>query len=352
MSSLTLTNDDTTSASTDEQQRLLELFSNRVALKKSYADLRAERRLLEERLAEARRENDGLQARVDYLESLLSDREQADAALLYFQLGGVWQRATDRLRLIVAESTDRIEGANKARALADWNAEQRDRIDRVATKIEHEHLAKAATQQRLESLRDARYAARRAWWFWRRRRLDRELVDVRDELAARDEHLDALIAHHRQLESAVAPLSIGLSVADKRKINFEILAWAQLFCAQLAGGDLLHKMRLATERELGAVDFGDQQSVTDCLATVRRREARLIRNMASKKVQALIARQVAHLGIIAGFESDHDAIPSDFVGQLHVTGETDSPLVVDNALAAPDQVIRDDLFALSTLLLR
>ncbi|MEM7762729.1 MAG: hypothetical protein AAF290_01495 [Pseudomonadota bacterium] len=352
MSSLTLTNDDTKSANTEEQQRLLELFSNRVALKKSYADLRADRRLLEERLSEARRDNDALQARVDYLESLFSDLERADAALLYFQLGGAWQRATDRLRLIVTESTNRIEGENKARALSEWNLEQRDRIDRVATKIEHEQLARAATQQRLELLRHARYAARRAWWFWRRRRLDRELVDVRDELAARDEHLDALIAHHRQVESAVAPLSIGLSVADKRKINFEILAWAQFFCAQLAGGELLYKMRLATERELGAVDFGDQQSVTESLATVRRREARLNRNMASRKVRQLIARQVAHLEIIAGFESEHAAMPSDFVGQLHVTGETDSPLVVDNALAAPDQVMRDDLFALSTVLLR
>lgn len=334
-----------------EQQRLMALFSNRTALKKSFEDLRAERRLQDERLDASRTEIDALRAKLEYVESLLTDDEKAPSTVLFYHLRGLSQRLSLRLEQRAQTLSRRIEGKRRAEAIENWQQSQKRRIARVVEKIDQERSGRQRNKDDLADLVTRLDNSQRIWWFWRRRHLEVAVLDLQDELQARTDNLAALTAHHKKLRRATPSAGIGLTVADKRMINLRVLALAQFLFAHFSADDLVRRMRLVYERDLGAVDYGSIQNTLRLLKQAKSAERGLLKEEGDAGCEALVERQACHLQKIADYSHEDACMPEGFLVHVPDINEDSDVFVITDQFALPATVIEAMPWKLADVLL-
>ena len=86
-----------------DDARLVELFRNRAALKKEFAQLRKENYRLKEMIQDQENAKVGAQQQLDQLEALLAEPLQASNAAVFFQLRGIWDLCLKRLSRLAEE---------------------------------------------------------------------------------------------------------------------------------------------------------------------------------------------------------------------------------------------------------
>ncbi|MFK8053281.1 MAG: hypothetical protein AB8F65_09940 [Woeseiaceae bacterium] len=345
-------NNELSSEDSEDQQRLLALFSNRIALKKSFKDVSAERRLLSERLDEAQEEVADLSRKLEYLESRLTDDSTAASTILFYHLRGLWRRLSFRLEDRAALLSRRIEGKKKVAAIESWQRRQKKRLKHVADKIESERALRKQTKRRLADNEASLQASRRFWWFLRRRKLRVQADDLLEELRARTDNLRALAEHHKTLRRSRPPVGIGLSVDDKRTINLNVVAMTQFLLRLFGNDDLLNRMENAIEREVGAIDYGDETVIEQQLSQAKRVEQALVSEEAGEHFDALIARQAEHLARLAQYTNSEKTLPDSFLGVDSEHTEHSDVHVISNAFEMPANVFSRQPWRLAEILLR
>lgn len=337
---------------TAEDERLLALFSNRVELKKSFEDIRAERNMLRESLSEANDQVRALTLKLEYLEQLLTDGDRAAETVLYYRLRGLWRRFARHLYDCADLMSRRIVGRRKVNAIETWQASQKRKIEKLDDKLRREEQALELSRRQLLDNEQAAQRLRRSWRYWLRRRLARQRLTLSEEVKARSETRAAFLDHKKSLRLARPPASIGLTVEDKRTINLHLLALAQFLQAHAERFDLLDPMARVMAHELGAVSYDDETRVSTLMRSTEQCEAALNALESDGEIETMVARQARHLQTLARFERPDDVLPGAFLGQSGEPSEQTDVLVISSAFAKPAEVIAGNHWQFSEVLVR
>lgn len=287
----------------DDDDRLVDLFWNRAQLKKEFAQLRAERAALQERVRHQEGQILRAQQRVEELEGLLADPTQAANAGVFFQLRALWGYARRRLM----------------RLSRDLATHERERTQRAG-----QHAFEQGRDVELAEL-DARFAlaserVRDAQQVWmqlaKRRRSLLAWVGIgpgRDELEMAREALTQArierddLEHLRQSKlHEAAPDGGELALDSRRRVNLAVIAMAQELLLHFDGDGLAAQAREAVSRQLSDVDYGTARI---CRRLSRRMAEQLQAFESIKDLSARIRRRTRYLQSCARYRLETDAVP-------------------------------------------
>lgn len=323
--------------------RLVELFSNRLELKKAFSTLRAERAELADALARAESETATMRRRLEYLEDLLTEPQSAVSAMLFYHLRGLWRRCHKRLQNLSADLSRQMAGRRQVMAAEQWQSDQRRRLAEVSALLAAQETAIQETKDRLARRETERSDAKRLWQVFLRRRLDDERARLAQRLKQQLIEHSTTLDHERQLNQARPPELDTLPVADLRLVNLHVLALAQFLHAHFADYGLVERASVAFHKQVGTIDFGDDD---DCREIMRKSDAAfrsLISLERGPEFRRHLHRQVELLRSHATYGNERMVVPEPFQS---ITSEGAS-MIVSEHFSQPSDVLGADIWTIS-----
>src|SRR5690606_23780748 len=116
----------------------------------------------------------------------------------------------------------------------------------------------------------------------------------------------ALLQKLDEIRKRIPPENQGLDVGSKRAINFMILAFAQQLLLLFADDDLASMAKEASEKSVGAINYGNRPACEQLLARIRKR-AELIDQ--SSDFASVLQQRAKLISESALFRNDGDAVP-------------------------------------------
>ena len=290
----------------DDNEKLVELFRNRAELKKEFAALRDEKF----RLQQAVKEQQGATARVlqrlEHLESLLVDPEWVHTVVVFYQLRSLYRRCESKLAKFAEQLKQQRESRRRDLQLKTWG----EKCDARKAALEQKLGAHRERQQRLEGQLHVEQRQAESMpalgRLFKRRSVSERCVELGEQLDAARSTEQEFLQEIESLAQTEPPDPTGLSISEKRSINFMIIAYAQHLYLQFGDRNLVALVKESKEKSVGAINYGNQE---DC-GILLDRIARHIDSMekASDYVDVL-KRRAELIAEHAIFSEDGDAVP-------------------------------------------
>jgi hypothetical protein len=250
---------------TVEDERLLELFRNRVELKKELTALDDDRHRLLDRLKLQEGATMRVEEQLAALEQYLGRPEEGYKSLAYYQLKALWRVACKRLEQFGAELARQQKDRERRQQVADFERQKRERIavfDRELT----EARVLGEQLQAEQKLARQRLAQLKGFWNYFSRRRAVEEIHARDyrlvEATAQISKLEAEVA---AIEAEPPPLFAGLSVDGRRAVNVAVIAYAEMLYDRLAAGGLAELARQSTLKRVFDAHYGAPQACQELM---------------------------------------------------------------------------------------
>ena len=290
----------------DESEKLVELFRSRAELKKEFAALSKERYRLQQLMKEQQGATARITQRLEHLEGLLVDPEWVHTVVVFYQLRSLNRRCTGKLARFAEQLKQQRERRLRDAQMIAWrdrcNA-RREGIDReLSARREQRRQLQGqfdAERQRAESLSGFSKIFKGRSTSGQLSELEVKLDDLREKERVLQERIEAI-------EGAVPPDPPGLSLAEKRSVNFMILAFAQQLFLQFSDRNLVALVKEASEKSVGAVNYGSKR---DCDLLLQRIAAHIDSMEKAGDYADLLKRRAELVAEHAMFEDDDDAVP-------------------------------------------
>ncbi len=250
-------------------ERLLQLYWNRAAVKQELAALRRERDSLVTRLRDQEAEQARRDQRLHTLESLLADEERAACIVLHCQLRELWRECAARLSRFSAALAERQTRRMRERLHRGFEVERARQLGELAGPL-------AGLQAEVRDLEERELALERLvsatpFWRWRRRgRLRAERLALAVERAARAAELEAYAERERALREMPRPECPGLSVEDRRLVNLAVIGLAQELAVVCDDQGIAALARAAMMQAMEDADYGSRSEVKNLARGVTR----------------------------------------------------------------------------------
>jgi hypothetical protein len=331
----------------DENERLMQLYRNRVELKKEFSRLQEENYQLQQRLKKQDHSQSQVQQRLAQLEEYLGKPENGLPALVFYQLRALWMQASRRLLELNQElSTQQQERERRLQVMEFDQHRQRTVAQLESAMLDAQSHVDAVTarvqliQRRMHELR----------WFWhyrRRRELRDDLHGVLREQAGAHHDLMSLQEQRDMLLAENCPEFPGLSVEGKRLVNTATLAYAQQLLERLGMNGLAPLSKDASVRNVLEMNYGQE---VDCRLWLEKlHEALALLHNAPRDLQHL-RQNTLRLRNNAFYRTDHDTVPvAESIGTVAV--KTISAGEVTQAVSEEVNVLLDDYWHLYEVLL-
>lgn len=286
-----------------DDDRLVDLFWNRAQLKKEFAQLRAERAGLRERILHQEGQILRAQQRVEELEGLLADPTQAANAGVFFQLRALWGYGRRRLmrlsRDLATHERERTQRAGQHAFEQGREAELAELDARFAAARERVRDAQQVSMQLAKR--------RRSLLAWFGIGPGREEAELAHEALthARIERDDLEQLRKSKLHEA-APDGGELVLSSRRRVNLAVLALAQELLLHFEADDLAAQAREAVSRQLSDVDYG---SASVCRRLSRKMAEQMQKFESITDLPARIRRRSRYLQSCARYRLETDAVP-------------------------------------------
>ena len=307
MSSLTAIFRNLQDKSQDDSEKLLDLYWNRVDLKKEFDGMRKEQFKLEDKI----KQHEGIAARVqqklDHLEELLADPDWSHNVIVFYRLRGLALRFQQKLAKFAEELKQQREQKQHNRLLVSWN-EDRTREARV---LESQITEKRAIIQQFE---DQLQAERRRLTtmsgflkIFRRRSINAVLKNLSDQIDAAQQDEESLLSGIEEIQNRTPPDTEGLDVPTKRSINLMVIAFAQQLYLTFEDDELAAMAKESSEKSVGAINYGMRNECEQLLGKIQ--------NVIEMMEQAsdfaeMLQRRSKLLGEKAQFRNDTDVVPT------------------------------------------
>jgi len=293
--------------SQDDSEKLLDLYWNRVDLKKEFDGMRKEQFKLEDKI----KQHEGIAARVqqklDHLEELLADPDWSHNVIVFYRLRGLALRFQQKLAKFAEELKQQREQKQHNRLLVSWN-EDRTREARV---LESQITEKRAIIQQFE---DQLQAERRRLTtmsgflkIFRRRSINAVLNNLSDQIDAAQEDEESLLSGIEEIQNRTPPDTEGLDVPTKRSINLMIIAFAQQLYLTFEDDELAAMAKESSEKSVGAINYGMRNECEQLLGKIQ--NVIEMMEQASDFAETL-QRRSKLLGEKAQFRNDTDVVPT------------------------------------------
>ncbi|MGH8166166.1 MAG: hypothetical protein ACREQ1_02945, partial [Woeseiaceae bacterium] len=227
-------------------------------------------------------------------------------AVVFYQLRGVALHCQRKLAKFAEQLKQQREQRQHNALLVKWNEERA----REAKAIEHElamtREAVQRTDEQMQSERERLMSMSGFLKIFRRRSVTATLDRLAAKIGAAHERQQALLQNLEDIKNRKPPENQGLDVGSKRSINFMIFSFAQQLLLLFADDELAAMAREASEKSVGAINYGNRQECERLLVRVRERAALIDQTSDVASVLQQRAKMIAELAL---FRNDGDAVP-------------------------------------------
>jgi hypothetical protein len=289
-----------------DSEKLLHLYWNRAELKKQFASMRKAQYKLQDRLKQQEGETARLQQKFEHLEALLIDPEWAGNAVVFYQLRGLAVHCQRKLSKFAEQLKQQREQRQHNGRLLSWNEERTRETKAIELELAATRGFVQRVDEQLQKERDRLMAMSGFLRIFRRRSVNATLDNFSGKIDAANEHEQALLQKLDEIRKRKPPENQGLDVGSKRAINFMILAFAQQLLLLFADDDLASMAKEASEKSVGAINYGNRRECEQLLARIRKR-AQLIDQ--SSDFASVLQQRAKLISATALFRNDGDAVP-------------------------------------------
>jgi hypothetical protein len=249
-----------------EDERLLELFRNRVELKKELTALDDDRHRLLDRLKLQEGATMRVEEQMAALEQYLGRADEGYKSLAYYQLRALWRAACKRLEQFGAELSRQQKDRERRHQVAEFERGKRERIAVLGRELAEARVLGEQLQAEQKLARQRLAQLTGFWNYFRRRR-------AADQIHHRDYRLVEATGQISNLESEIAaieaeppPLFSGLSVEGRLAVNVAVIAYAEMLHDRLSTGGLAELARQSTLKRVFDAHYGTPE---ECHALMR-----------------------------------------------------------------------------------
>ncbi len=332
----------------EEQERLMQLYRNRVELKKEFSRLQDENYSLQQQLKQFDHSQVQTQQRLRQLEEFLGKPENGLPALVFYQLRALWQQACRRLQELNSELSSQQQERERRLQVMEFDQQRQRTLAELDKAILDAQSHADAVDARMQLMRRRLDELRWFWYYQQRRALQAEIQTVQREQLDVHRELADLQEQHNDLLSAVCSEFPGLSVEGKRLVNTATLAYAQQLLERLGKDGLALLCKDAAMRNVLEASYG---TASEC-------QFWLDRIAVNAQQLQMAPRDVKHLKLNTQrlrnnvfYRTDHDTVPvAESIGLVVVSKiETGS----DPHTVIPEEVnaLLDDYWNLYDVLL-
>ena len=330
-----------------DDARLVELFRNRAALKKEFAQLRKENYRLKEMIQDQENAKVGAQQQLDQLEALLAEPLQASNAAVFFQLRGIWDLCRKRLSRL-AEELVANQREREHKALVDkFELERRASLDMIDGHIAKAQFGLNETSEKLADIRKRRDQLRGFWNYFKRRALRADADQLDQSLIESTAQLDRFKLARDTKVGEKGPQFEGLSIDGQRKINLALIAIAQELYIHFKHRNISSMSRESSVRKVTDANYG---TISECREMNNYIDERLQALKAGQEMVINVRNRALHLEKHAHYRSDTDLVPvaSSFAEIPLVFSDVDEP---HGKKSMPVNVLADEYWDIFSVLL-
>ena len=133
-----------------------------------------------------------------------------------------------------------------------------------------------------------------------------DLDELQAQLIGAQQTEQELLQELETVQTRQPPDTAGLSMADKRSINFMIISFAQQLYLQFGDSQLVSMIKESADKSVGAINYGDKR---DCDALLELVTARASAIDEIEGTPDVLKRRAAMIAEHAVFKDDEDAVP-------------------------------------------
>jgi len=290
-----------------DTDKLVDLFRNRSELKKEFAALRNEKYQLQDRIKERQGAVERVQQKLSHLEALLLDPEWVHNVVAFYQLRRLAVHWENKIARFAEQLKQQREDKLYSKVLATWKAQLAKESEKVERKI-------GKIRMRLQLLEDQLLAERHKLAtmggiskMFHGRSQESNVGETEALIAEAHGQEQALLLELEQIGNSSPPDHEGLDVAAKRLINFMILSFAQQLYLDYAEDDLVGLAKEASEKSVGAVNYGGKEDCDVLLEILAKRRDSLEQADDFAEILQKRAKLIAKHAL---FRNDDDVVPA------------------------------------------
>lgn len=290
----------------DNSAKLVDLFRNRAELKKEFAALRNEKYQLQDRIKQHEGETARVQQKMDHLENLLLDREWVHNVVTFYQLRRLGAHCNAQLSRFSEQIKQQREQKIHCKTLDAWNGNRSRRSEAVRSKAGEIRLQVQLLEDQLQAEQHKLQSMNGIVRLFRGRAQSNTL----DEIATSIENFQAeeqkMLHKLQEIDDLQPPDHEGLDIAEKRSINFMIIAFAQQLYLHFEEDNLAAMAKEASEKSVGAVNYGKKH---ECDEIVEKLEKRWDTLESVADYAEVLQKRAKKLSEHALFRHDDDTVP-------------------------------------------
>ncbi|MGE0113930.1 MAG: hypothetical protein AB7T07_03455 [Steroidobacteraceae bacterium] len=332
-----------------EDERLLQLYWNRVELKKEFSRLQEDNYSLLQQLKKQETAHGQMRERLQQLEEFLGNPENGAAVLVFYQLQALWSLASKRLAELRQELVNQQTERERRLQTIEFDQNRQRRLAELEKAILDTQSQADALDARVQILLRKLEALRWFWHYGQRRELNELLAPLQVELTQVNAQLVSLQQQRDELASAAIPDFSGLTVEGKRLVNTAIVAYAQQLLERLGGEGLAMLAKDASFKRVMDVDYG---SVADCQAWMTKLQAALKTLQENPRDLSHLKQVTQRVRSNAFYRSDHDTVPvPETIGTVLVRTLANAGRSAQPGVQEEINVLLDDYWELYSVLL-
>lgn len=292
--------------SESEDERLLNLFRNRSALKKEFAKLRNEGIQLQKLLERQEGVTLRSQQQLEQLEGMLAHPVQAANASVFYQLRGIWNHCHRKLSRLSENLLAHQRDREMKLVLNQFNAVKKASLDDIDRHEQDVHKEHAEISAKLESFRQQLDVSRGFWNCFNRRGIVTQIEIANKSLAVVTARIGEYL-EQKKTKEAESPLDFnGLNIEACRKINLMLIAVAQELYLHFSKHNVSGLAREASARQVSDMNYGD---ITACREMNIHIEKCLRSLPSGQDLVALARNRVTYLEHCENYRLETDMVP-------------------------------------------
>jgi len=245
----------------DENEKLVELFKNRAELKKEFAELRKEQLRLQQRVKEQQGATARITQKLEHLESLLVDPEWVHTVVVFYQLRALNRRCQRKLAKFAEQLKQQREQRQQDSQLVGWKNELERDAEAMQQQIGEHRMQVQLLEDQLQAEHQKLESMSGLAKVLKGRAASGELDELTARLADGQKAEQELLLKLDGIRNRKPPDTEGLRIADKRSINFMIMAFAQQLYLQFKDTTLVSLVKESGDKSVGAINYGSKD---DC----------------------------------------------------------------------------------------
>jgi len=289
-----------------DDERLMQLYLNRVELKKEFSRLQDENYSLQQQLKKGETAHGQTLSKLKQLEEYLGDPDNATTALIFYQLMSVWSKATARVVELAQELNVQQLERERRLQLMEFNQRRQRKLAEIDRQLLDSQSNVDAVDARLLLAQRKLQSMNRFWRYFKRRELMTTIEPLQADCDMAHARLEELHIVREKLANEPDPPATGLSVAGKRLVNTAVLAYAQQLVERLGKDGLSPLAKETTTKRVQDANYGDA-TITKQLLERLQSALKMLRDHA-RDLQGLKAN-TTKVRANASYRTDDDTVP-------------------------------------------